>query len=105
VIGAHGAGPIAAAACAIAGSQVDKVVIYTDGFRFANISSYRDPNFLPGIVKYGDLPALVALNSSHDLCIVGESTVDMSVASASFKVSGADFVSREEASSVEWLER
>ena len=30
------------------------------GFRFAKAASIRDPNFLPGSVKYWDVPGLVA---------------------------------------------
>jgi hypothetical protein len=30
----------------------------SNDFRFGDVTDYRDPNFLPGSVKYGDLPAL-----------------------------------------------
>lgn len=105
LIGADGAGPVAAAARVIAGGQVDRAVIHTGGLRFADITSYRDPEFLPGIVKYGDLPALLALSAPHDLCIVGESTAGMNVANACFEASGGNFVSREAASSIDWMTR
>ena len=36
-------------------------MIDTRGFRFRQLKSFRDPAFLPGAVKYGDLPALLAL--------------------------------------------
>ncbi|MBC8355021.1 MAG: acetylxylan esterase [Planctomycetes bacterium] len=72
LIGANGAGPVAAAARAIAGSQIDKAAIDTQGFRFADVTSYRDPNFLPGAVKYGDLPSLLALSAPNALWIGGE---------------------------------
>jgi hypothetical protein len=38
---------------ALAGAEVEQ----TD-FRFASVTDYRDPAFLPGALKYGDLPAL-----------------------------------------------
>ena len=73
LIATNGAGPLAAAARAIAGSQIDKAAIDTQGFRFASITSYRDANFLPGAVKYGDLPSLLALSAPNSLWISGES--------------------------------
>ena len=41
---------------------VKNVSLENNRFRFANLKSYRDPNFLPGAVKYGDLPALMKLS-------------------------------------------
>lgn len=75
LIGTHDAGAVAAAARAIVGEQVDRCVVDTGGFRFESIDTYRDPRFLPGIVKYGDLPALLALSAPHELALLGESTV------------------------------
>lgn len=69
LIGTHGAGPWAAAAAAVADDFDGKLFVDTDGFRFADLKSYRDPQFLPGAVKYGDLPGLLALikHSNADL--------------------------------------
>jgi len=72
LLGVHGAGPYVAAARAIAGKQIDRAAIDTQGFRFADLTSYRDPSFLPGAVKYGDLPNLLALSAPHPLWIAGE---------------------------------
>lgn len=72
LIATGGMGPVAAAARAVAGNQIDKAAIDTQGFRFADITSYRDPNFLPGSVKYGDLPSLLALSAPNPLWISGE---------------------------------
>lgn len=72
LIATNGAGPVAAAARAIAGNQIDRAAIDTQGFRFAGITSYRDPDFLPGAVKYGDLPSLLALSAPNALWISGE---------------------------------
>ena len=72
MIGINGAGPLVAMARAIAGNAVDNAAIDTAGFRFANLTSYRDVNFLPGSVKYGDLPAILALCSPHPLWLAGE---------------------------------
>lgn len=75
LVGTGGAGPIAACARMIAGDVVDRAVIDTQGFRFEDVVSYLDPDFLPGAVKYGDLPALLALNAPRPLHLVGESSV------------------------------
>ena len=56
-------GPIAAAAAAaLASDAVDGIAIEaTDEHPFAKITDWRDPNLLPGAVKYGDLAALIKL--------------------------------------------
>ena len=73
LIGSGGAAPWVAPAAALAGSAVDRVVIDTQSFRFGSVRSYRDANFVPGAVKYGDLPVLLALRAPYRLAIVGES--------------------------------
>jgi hypothetical protein len=75
LVGTGGAGPIAATAGAIAGDAVQQAIIDTQGFRFAAITSYLDPNFFPGAIKYGDLPAILALNVPRPLVLIGEETV------------------------------
>jgi dienelactone hydrolase len=72
LLGVNGAGPLVAAARVVAASAVDRAAVDTAGFRFADLTSYRDPNFLPGAVKYGDLPAMLALSSPLPLWIGGE---------------------------------
>ena len=60
VVADSGSEPIALAACAASEEgSVESVQIADDDFRFADITSYRDPSFAPGAVKYGDLPGLV----------------------------------------------
>ena len=56
----------------ISGDVVDHAVIDTGGFRFKDLTSWRDPLFLPGAVRYGDVPGLLGLNSPHPLCVLGE---------------------------------
>lgn len=74
IAGTNGAGPWVAAACAVAGEAVDRVAVDTEGFRFVQLEDYRDANFLPGAVKYGDLPALLALCAPRPLWLAGEAT-------------------------------
>jgi hypothetical protein len=72
LMGLGGAGAWVAAACAQAGDAVDSVALDTEGFRFATLTSYDDPRFLPGAVKYGDVPGLLSLCAPHDLWLAGE---------------------------------
>ena len=54
--------PIATAAAALAGEAVDGLALEAaDEHPFAKITDWRDPNLLPGAVKYGDLEALIKL--------------------------------------------
>lgn len=72
LVGLNGAGPWVAAVAALAGSAVDRAVVDTAGFRFTRLTAFDDAAFLPGIVKYGDLPALLALSAPRPLWLAGE---------------------------------
>jgi dienelactone hydrolase len=62
IIASGHTGPIAAAAAALAGEAVDGIAIEaSDEHPFAKITDWRDPNLLPGAVKYGDLEALIKM--------------------------------------------
>ncbi|MEZ6128713.1 MAG: alpha/beta hydrolase family protein [Planctomycetaceae bacterium] len=74
-IGVNGGGPLLAAARAIAGDEFSAVAIDTQKFRFADLESWKHANFLPGAIKYGDLPTLLALSAPHALWIGGEQAV------------------------------
>jgi hypothetical protein len=89
LIGTNGAGPIAAAARVVAKGMVNKLAVDTQGFRFGDLTSYRAPNFLVGAVKYGDLPALLALSAPHPLWIGGEKGLTPKVVKSAFAASGA----------------
>jgi hypothetical protein len=66
------AGPIAAAARLQAEEAVTKCAVDTGGFRFASLNRFSHPMFVPGAVKYGDVPALLALNAPQKLWVAGE---------------------------------
>lgn len=72
LVGVAGAGHWAAAARALAGESIERLAVDTGGFRFAQLSKLSDPDFLPGAVKYGDLPALVALGAPGTTWLAGE---------------------------------
>ncbi|MBL7185746.1 MAG: acetylxylan esterase [Phycisphaerae bacterium] len=88
LVGVNGAGPWVAAALVLAGAVVDSAAIDTGGFRFANLESYRDVNFLPGAVKYGDLPALLALCAPQRLWICGETAESSGIVRAAYTAAG-----------------
>jgi hypothetical protein len=95
VVGLNGvaprsAAPWVAAACAQAGDAVDRVALDTYGFRFAKLESALDPDFLPGIIKYGDLPALLSLAAPRKLWIAGESEAALEPVRAVYRAVGAE---------------
>lgn len=88
LIGVTGSGPLVAAAAAQCGDAVDAVVVNTAGFRFANVKDFNDAAFVPGIVKYGDVPALLALGAPHRLRLNGERTGLPPVIQAAYDAAG-----------------
>lgn len=72
LVGLAGAGHWCAAARVVAGAEIDHAIIDPAGFRFADVESVDHPDFLPGAVKYGDLPALLSLSAPHPLTIAGD---------------------------------
>jgi hypothetical protein len=51
------------------------LAVDTEGFRFAT-AGLHDPGFLPGAVKYGDLPTLLALTAPTPLWLAGEASMN-----------------------------
>ena len=64
VVAVGGIEPVALAALSQI-NGVKSITLENNRFRFADLKSYRDPNFLPGAVKYGDLPALMKLSRAE----------------------------------------
>jgi dienelactone hydrolase len=67
-----GAGHWAVAARACAGPTVTRLAVDTGGFRFAQVRSIDDPDFLPGGAKYHDLPGMLAAAAPAPVWIAGE---------------------------------
>ena len=88
LLGIEGAGPWVAAAWALAGDAVDSAAVDTGGFRFVDLTSYRDVNFLPGAVKYGDVPGLVALAAPQPLWLAGEGGTVPPLMTAAYQAAG-----------------
>ena len=79
---------VAALAAMIAGPDVvHQVVVVPDGFRFAKLDSQWHSAFVPGAVKYGDLPALLGLCAPAALTVLGET--EMPEVSAMYRAADA----------------
>jgi hypothetical protein len=61
LVGFGAAGAWASAAAAQAGDTIHGLAADVRKFRFAELRSIEDPNFLPGAVKYGDVEGLLSL--------------------------------------------
>jgi hypothetical protein len=79
VAGVEGAGAIAVATAALAGSSVREVVVDLEGFRFAKLTNVWDVNFMPGAEKYGDIEALLALCSAKTTQATGPEAVTQAI--------------------------
>jgi hypothetical protein len=86
--GLNGAAPHVICAAALAGRQVASLVVDTGGFRFGSITEIRDPALLPGAVKYGDLPALLALCAPIPTTVLSETPESVALAADAYRVSG-----------------
>jgi pimeloyl-ACP methyl ester carboxylesterase len=65
-------GVVAAVTAALVKERLAGAVIDTGGFRFASLTDQWDPLFVPGAVKYGDVPALIELCASLNPTVFGE---------------------------------
>ena len=107
IVGVNGAGVIAAAAGAVAGNAVSSIAVDTSGFRFESITEIRDVNLLPGAVKYGDVPAVLALCSPTKIAVTGETANSVGLMKSAYAASTAsmDFLppSDDDSAVVDWL--
>jgi pimeloyl-ACP methyl ester carboxylesterase len=78
-------GPVAILARAIAGDKVARTAADMNQFRFENVKDTADPMMLPGAVKYGGLPAFLAL------CAPGEVLAHNHAGTSSGKLSKAAY--------------
>ena len=67
-----GMAAVGALAAATMKDAIDVAVLDTQGFRFAALTDVQDVNFVPGAVKYGDLPALLKLSGKAKTTVLGE---------------------------------
>ena len=88
LVGMGNVGPIAIAARSQARDEVTKLVAETKGFRFAHVSDYRSPDFLPGGAKYHDLLGMVAVASPDPVCLIDETKKSLGPVIAAYKAGG-----------------
>ena len=88
LVGFNGSGPLAAAALSIAGESIDRAAIDTGGFRFARLDDIHDAEFIPGSVKYGDLPGLLSLAAPTGLWLGGEDNESAGMVRSAFEAAG-----------------
>ena len=66
-----------ACAAAQSGEAVSRLALGPGDFRFVEITKIRDPNLLPGAVKYGDVPGLLALLAPRPLYLADGAADDL----------------------------
>jgi dienelactone hydrolase len=103
-------GPVAVLAKALAGDKVAKVAADLNQFRFENVKDTADPMMLPGAVKYGGLPAFLALCAPGELLVHNhEGTASGRLLRAAYEAAGGkDKLTRvndklDDMKVVEWL--
>ncbi len=80
--------PVAILARAISRQDIE-LHCQLDGFRFANITDIRDPDFLPGAVKFGDVDAFLAARPGARLEIRGETSESLPLTTSAFHLKNA----------------
>ena len=73
LLAVDGASPWAVLARAMIPGRIKKLAIDDGDFRFADLKSWRDPDFLPGAIKYGDLPTMLGLGGSNPVWMANRS--------------------------------
>ncbi len=110
IVGLAGAGPWVAAACAVGENGIGAAAVDTRGFRFGQVLDLRDPNFLPGGAKYGDVPGMLALHAPHPLWLAGETPTGVKFVRQQYQRANADHFTtyrgepdQENFAAVKWL--
>ena len=70
VVGESAGAPVAAITSALMRGVVGAVVLEPGDFRFAKLKDQYHPMFVPGAVKYGDMPALIRLCAPAPAAVV-----------------------------------
>jgi dienelactone hydrolase len=85
-------GAIAAAARSRCENLVDQTIVNAS-FRFGSLNEMTHPMFVPGAVKYGDTPALIALCAPGNLTVIGDAG---DLAKAAYSASGSKLSTADE---------
>ena len=68
--------------------QVKGLILDTGKFRFEDISTIRDPYFLPGAARYFDLPGFLSLAAPVPMMVFGETQDSLDLVIRSYQESG-----------------
>jgi hypothetical protein len=88
IAGRQEGGVVAAVTAAMMNDALAGAVIDTGGFRFASLSDQWDPLFVPGAVKYGDMPGLIELCAPLHPAVLGENGTQGGVDAVAAAVAG-----------------
>ncbi len=72
-----------------AGNHVDAAAFVSGGVRFAGVTGMSDASFLPGSVKYGDVPAMLTLGAPGRLWVAGETADAVALVRSAYAAAGA----------------
>jgi dienelactone hydrolase/pimeloyl-ACP methyl ester carboxylesterase len=110
IVGWGEMGAVAVLAKALAGDAIAKTAADLNQFRFENVKDTADPMMLPGAVKYGGLPAFLALCAPGEVFVHNHrGTASGKLPRAAYEAAGAaDNLTRatekvDEMKIVEWL--
>ena len=70
--------------------MIERAVIDTGGFRFGQVRDLRDPQFVPGGAKYGDLPGMLALGAPAKTWIAGETDAGLALVKTQYRAANAE---------------
>ena len=90
VYAASGTAASALPAVALAGGAVEAAVVAVDRFRYGDVRQIDELDFVPGMVKYGDVDAWAAARAPRPLTITGDYPSDYETAMAVYADAGAD---------------
>ncbi|MCI0456881.1 MAG: hypothetical protein L0Z62_07880, partial [Gemmataceae bacterium] len=88
LVGVGGAGPLAAGALAQAPETFSRAALDLGGFRFAGLTDVYDLNFLPGAVRYGDIPGLLALAAPLELWLADGAREGLDLVRSAYEAAG-----------------
>jgi hypothetical protein len=89
LVGLNGAAGHVVCAAALASAHVASLAVDTRQFRFGTITEIRDPALLPGAVKYGDLPAMLALCAPIPAGVASETEQSAAIAKSAYTAAKA----------------
>jgi hypothetical protein len=98
------AAPRALLAAALGRSKLDSVLVDSD-WSFAEITSMDDPDFLPGVLRYGDVDGIAALVLPVQLTLASHSKHSWPVTETMYRVlqTGLFYSAAPSARQVDWL--